>query len=57
MMVLICENTSNIRFGVSAVSGYGTNWRDCIRGDFWFTVVTEGNEDETEITDTTDGYR
>ena len=57
MMVLICENTSNIRFGVSAVSGYGTNQRDCIREDFWFIVVTEGNEDETEITDTTDGCR
>jgi len=42
---------------LSAVSGYGTNQRDCIRENFWFIVVTEGNEDETEITDTTNGCR
>ena len=34
---------------LSNVSAYGTNWPDCIREDFWFIVVTEGNEDETEI--------
>ena len=34
---------------VSDVSAYGTEWGDFIREDFWFIVVTEGNEDETEI--------
>jgi hypothetical protein len=42
---------------MSNVSAYGTNQRDCIRENFWLIVVTEGNEDETEIADTTDGCR
>ena len=39
---------------VSNVSAYGTNQRDFIREDFRLIVVTEGNEDETEIADTPD---
>jgi hypothetical protein len=42
---------------VSNVSAYGTHHWDCIREDFWHIVVTEGNADETEIADTTDGCR
>ena len=42
---------------MSDVSAYGTNQRDYLREDFWLIVVTEGNEDETEIVDTTDGCR
>ena len=37
---------------LSDVSAYGTNQRDYLREDFWLIVVTEGNEDETEIADT-----
>ena len=34
---------------LSDVSVFGTNWGVFIRKDFWLIVVTEGNEDETEI--------
>ena len=34
---------------VSDVSAFGTNGGNCITEDFWLIVVTEGNEDETEI--------
>jgi len=41
---------------LSNVSAYGTNQRDYLREDFWFIAVTEGNEDETEIADTSDRW-
>ena len=34
---------------VSNVRAYGTGRGVFTREDFWFIVVTEGNEDETEI--------
>ena len=34
---------------MSDVIAYGRDRVDFIREDFWFIVVTEGNEDETEI--------
>jgi hypothetical protein len=40
---------------VSNVSAYGTDWRYFVREDFRLIVVTEGSEDETEITDKTNG--
>jgi hypothetical protein len=46
----------NSGIGVSNVSAYGTNQRDYLREDFWFIAVTEGNEDETEIADTSDRW-
>lgn len=48
------DNTPMFASGrVSNVSAYGTNYQDCIREDFRLIEVTEGNEDETEIADTT----
>ena len=40
---------------MSNVSAYGTDWRYFVREDFRLIVVTEGSEDETEITDKTNG--
>ena len=37
---------------LSALSAYGTNWRDYIRENFRLFVVTKGNEDEAEIANT-----
>ena len=34
---------------MSAVSAYGTDRVDCVTEDYWLIIVTEGNEDETEI--------
>ena len=38
-----------VRRILSDVSAFGTNWGNCITEDFRLIVVTEGNEDETEI--------
>ena len=48
------EDNAQASLEMFEVSAYGTNQSDCIREGFWLIVVTEGNEDETEIADTPD---